>query len=129
MIKALPLLAILAFSYTSAVSAESDECSALKKMTYDQIQTMIVKASVVHYEGTVSHICACPYSFDTVYNGYCGANSAYYKNPKVGIKCFPQDVSYVDIANYRASVCANDTSEEGKVQPTENTNSGENGQN
>ena len=126
--KALMILVVMTFSFVTIANAESDECIALKKMDYDQMRTSIVKASIVHYEGTVSHVCACPFSFDTISNGYCGANSAYYKNPKSGLKCFPQDVSFVDISNYKASVCGNSTSEENNVQPVENSNKGENEQ-
>lgn len=66
--KSLIVIAALLISFTHGVYAQTDECNALKKMTYDEIRALIVKASIVHYQGTVSNICACPFSFDTVSN-------------------------------------------------------------
>lgn len=120
--KILILITALLISFFNVVYAQTDECNAIKKMSFDEIRALIVKASIVHYQGTVSNICACPFSFDTVSNTYCGANSAYYKNPTAGLKCFPKDVSFVDVANYKAVVCGNNSSGDDKNQPQENGN-------
>jgi hypothetical protein len=63
-----------------------------------QIVSRIIRSSRDAYYST-GHPCACP-DDSTRAGRSCGNTSAYTKLG--GIKCFPQDVTRADIANYRS---------------------------
>jgi hypothetical protein len=105
MSKLLKLIFIVVLLYVPILKAESDECISIKKMDYEQLRAYIVKASIIHYQGIIGP-CPCPYSFDLVYNEPCGTNSAYSKQAIKPVKCFLNDVTFIDIANFKAQVCS-----------------------
>lgn len=119
-------ISIVAFLYVSVVSANSEECKEVLKMDDNQIRQHIVRASVAHYLSSVGS-CPCPYSFDNFYNTYCGASSAYARNNGQFPKCYPGNLTGIDIAAYKNAICSNDPSE-GQKQPTESNPEPDSGQ-
>lgn len=74
-------------------------CAQSAKLLEAQIVAKIIQASRNEYYAT-GHPCACPY--DRSRNGSsCGARSAYSRPGGAEPKCYPKDVSRVEIEGYR----------------------------
>lgn len=65
-------------------------------LTDTQVRQAIIRESIARYPGS----CPCPYS--VMRNGRrCGGRSAYSKPGGYAPKCFPDDVTAQDVAEYR----------------------------
>lgn len=62
----------------------------------EEIQRIIINDSIARWRGD----CPCPYSY--AWNGtQCGDNSAYIKRVPYAPLCYPHDVNWRDVREYR----------------------------
>lgn len=104
MINRSPSLILVAILSISNVYADTNLCIELNNMPYWDIREYIHRTSVENYLRTIGP-CPCPYNIDVAYGQYCGDRSAYTKSFVKFPKCYPEDVTGVDIANLKASAC------------------------
>ena len=88
--KRLALLSLLPLLWTTAASAQ--------RYADDEIRQMIVRDSL---SGFGTRDCPCPYSY--AWNGQQCADKSLYnqRTARRDIYCYPNDVSWSDIAEYR----------------------------
>lgn len=91
---------------TISVNAESEACKAISKMSYHELRAYISRVSIMNYTQLISSRCPCPFSYDNILNTTCGQNSAFSKSGGRALKCYAHNVTFIDIANFKADICS-----------------------
>ncbi len=91
-------LAKLVFAFTFIFFVSSAFSEPNKQLSDDEVAKILIQESITEYPGP----CACPYN--TMKNGRsCGGRSAYSKKGGYAPLCYREDVSEVQIKQWRAN--------------------------
>ena len=74
-------------------------CAHARSLSDSEVREAIIKESIASYQAS-GRPCACPYNLAR--NGsQCGGRSAHSRPGGASPKCYPQDVSDADVAEWR----------------------------
>lgn len=91
-------LAKLVFAFISVLLISSAFAEPKKQFSDDEVAKILIQQSIAEYPGP----CACPYN--TMKNGRsCGGRSAYSRKGGYAPLCYREDVSEVQIKQWRVN--------------------------